>query len=195
MDTFIFWNHLGREHGGLAYTSDIRKNSPQVVKESLSLKEKHYRNKKIPNIFIRYDNSTLIEHSPPESEKNYIIVYSIDRGLQFSLNYKTGYSWWLVDIVNIQEVRPNVFCVHDLFIDIAINIDGSYKVLDIDEFNTAIRLNIFSKELMIQSFESLHSILSELNLNSFPNKLLIDIEGKYSKVVSFQSNKLEESTE
>ena len=60
MDTFIFWNHPGREHGGIEYTSDIRKNSNQVIKESLSIKEKYYRNKKIPNKFVRYNTTTLV---------------------------------------------------------------------------------------------------------------------------------------
>lgn len=191
MDTFIFWNHPGREHGGIEYTSDIRKNSNQVIKESLSIKEKYYRNKKIPNKFVRYNTTTLVEYAPPDSKGNFVIIYLIDRGLQFSLNYKTGYKWWLIDIVNVEEISPNVFCVHDLFIDIAVNADGSYQVLDIDEFNTAIKLEVISNELIIQCFESFHSILSELNSNKFPNKLLKEIESIYMKVENLQTKKLD----
>jgi predicted RNA-binding protein associated with RNAse of E/G family len=179
MDLVIFWNHVGREHGGLGYTEDIQKNSSEVIQKCLEIKEQRCRNNYQPNKFIKYNESTLIELPSSESDKKYIIIYFIDRGLQFSLNFKSKYPWWLIDVVDITEIRPNVFCVHDLFIDISVNLDGSYHVLDMDEFEMAINLNVLSHEQITRSLKSLHSILAELNSRNFPNKILKDLEQQY----------------
>lgn len=179
MNLVIFWNHVGREHGGLDYTDDIRKNSPEVIQKCLELKEQRCRNSDRQSRFIRYDESTLLELPPPQSDKKYIIIYCVDRGLQFSLNLKSKYPWWLIDIVDIQEIRPNVFCVHDLFIDISVNFDGSYHVYDIDDFETALSSDVMSNEQISRGLKSLHTILTELNTKAFPNNILKDIEQKY----------------
>ena len=178
-DLFIFWNHVGREHGGIKYADDIRKSPLQDIHHCMELKEQHYRNIELPNRFVRYDDSILLELPALNSNEQFIIIYYIDRGLQFSLNHKSKYPWWLIDIIDVQEIRPNVFCVHDLFIDISVNPDGSYQVLDIDDYETAISLNVMSKEQIKRSLKSLHSILTELNSNNFPNTKLNDIKEKY----------------
>lgn len=85
MDLIVFWNHVGREHGGLAYAEGIRKNSPEVVAQAIALKEQRVRNSR--SRFVRYNETTLLELPPAESHNNYIIVYCIDRGLQFSLQF------------------------------------------------------------------------------------------------------------
>jgi predicted RNA-binding protein associated with RNAse of E/G family len=177
MGILIYWNHVGREHGGLKYTDDIRKNDEVTIKSALELKEKQCRTGS--NIFIQYDENTLIELSPLDSERRYIIIYCIDRGLQFFLIYKTKYPWWLVDIVDVKEVKPNVFCVNDLFIDISVNINDSYKVMDIDDYEIAFSLGVMTKTQVINSLKSFHSILDELNSKQFPNNLLIQIKEQY----------------
>jgi hypothetical protein len=111
-----FWNQVGREHGGLDYADDIRKNSPEVIQKCLVLKEQRCRNSNHLDRFVRYDESTLLELPSPQSGKKYL---------------KSKYPWLLIDIVDIQEIRPNVFCVNDLFIDILVNFDGSYHVLEL----------------------------------------------------------------
>lgn len=179
MDLVIFWNHVGKEHGELEYADDIRKNPPEIVQKSLELKEKRCINNGQFGRFIRHDESTLIELPTLHSKKKYIIIYCIDRGLQFSLNFKSHYPWWLIDIVDIQEIRPNVFCVNDLFIDISVNPDGSYHVYDMDEFENTLSLGVMTQDQISRSLKSFHSILTELNSKEFPNKILKDIHQKY----------------
>jgi hypothetical protein len=179
LDLVIFWNHVGREHGGLDYADDIRKNSPEVIQKSLELREQRCRNNGQLNRFVRYDETTLLELSSSQNDKKYIIIYCIDRGLQFSLNFKSRYPWWLIDIVDIQEIRPNVFCVHDLFIDISVNFDGSYHVYDMDDFEIALSSDVMSYEQISQGLKSFHAILCELNCKTFPNNILKDIQQKY----------------
>jgi hypothetical protein len=158
LDLVIFWNHVGREHGVLEYTEDIRKNSPEVIQNSIELKEQRCRNNGQLNRFVRYDETTLLELPPSQSDRKYIIIYCIDQGLQFSLNFKPRYPWWLIDIVDIQEIRPNY---------------------DMDEYEIALSSDVMSTELISQSLKSFHTILSELNSKTFPNDTLKAIEMKY----------------
>lgn len=179
MDLLIFWNHIGREHGGLKYARDIRKNRKSIIESYRDEKERYARNTQKPNRFIRYDASTLVELPPLESDRKFIIIYLIDEGLQFSLNFKSKHPWWLVDVVDIQEIKPNVFCVYDLFIDISVKPDGSYHVLDIDEFEEAVRLGVLTDGQITYSLKAFHSALAQLNAGNFPNGLLKELEELY----------------
>ncbi|KAA9002084.1 hypothetical protein F4V43_13570 [Paenibacillus spiritus] len=176
METLIFWNHVGREHGGLEYAPDIRKNPPDVIAQALALKERRCRDNAASTRYIRYDDVTLLELPASPADRPFLIVYRLDLGLQYSLHYKTRYPWWLIDIVDIREIRPNVFCVHDLFIDVALNPDGSYQVLDLDEYRTAIRLGVLGPEQVDGSLKSLHLILSDLHSGHFPNEWLNQLQ-------------------
>ncbi len=177
METIIFWNHVGREHGGLQYVSDIRKNGKEGIENTLALKEERARNS--PNQFYKYNKSTLIELPPIASEKKFIIIYQMDKGLQYSLNLKSKYPWWLIDIVDIQEIKPNVFCAFDLFLDISVNRDGSYNVLDVDDFELAIRLDVINQTQVLSSLASFHSVIEQLNEKKFPCALIEEITEKY----------------
>ncbi|MFD1032922.1 DUF402 domain-containing protein [Metaplanococcus flavidus] len=178
-ELFIFWNHVGREHGEIEYAPDIRKNSVEIKERSMRLKEHHYKSKSNPNRFIKHDETTLVELPPADSKEKFIIVYCIEDGLQFSLHHKTNYSWWLADIVEVQEIRPNIFCIHDLFLDISINKDGSYKVLDVDEYEAAVDLGLMSSKQIKNSLTSFHRIVGNLNTNNFPNGKLKYLKEKY----------------
>ncbi|TWT25344.1 DUF402 domain-containing protein [Planomicrobium sp. CPCC 101110] len=179
MDLLIFWNHVGREHGGLEYAPDIRKNSPSVIQSFLEQREQLIRSNAQPHRFVRHDESTLLELPPLNSKKKFIIVYLIDEGLQFSLNFKTRYPWWLIDIVDVQELKPDVFCVYDLFIDISVHPDGSYHVFDIDEFEEAIRLGVLTPEQVSRSLKSFHCALNLLNTKKFTGEWLDELKEKY----------------
>ena len=178
MDLNIFWNHVGREHGGLHYTEDIRKNSTETIQNCLELKERRCETDPLGR-YVRLDINTLLELPTIHNNKKYLIVYDLKNGLQYSLNFKSKYPWWVIDIVDIVEIKPNVFCSYDLFIDISVHKDGSYKVLDIDEYEEALRLNVMSQEQISKSLKSFHHALSILNTNSFPYPLLVQLEKQY----------------
>jgi predicted RNA-binding protein associated with RNAse of E/G family len=52
------------------------------------------------------------------------------------------------------------FCVHDLFIDISVNTDGSYCVYDMDDFERAFSLGVMTHEQISRSLSSFHTILT-----------------------------------
>jgi uncharacterized protein len=162
VDLKVIWHHVGREHGGLEYAEDIRKNTPEVIDQYIKLKEEWIQNNETSHQFLKYDENTIIELS---SETGFIILYLMDKGLQLSLNAKTKlkYPWWVIDVVDIVEIRPNVFCSKDLFIDIKVYEDGSYHVIDIDEFEEAIQLGVLTNEHISKALKSFHFALCELN--------------------------------
>jgi predicted RNA-binding protein associated with RNAse of E/G family len=178
-DILIYWHHVGREHGGLTYAPTIQKNSLKVVNNTLKLKEDRIRQQDRPCQFIKYDSNTLVELPPENSDSNFIIVYFIDQGLQFELNDRFSTYRWMIDIVDIEEMKPNVFCVHDYFIDIAVHDDSSYQVLDLDEFTIAFESDVMTKEQVTKSLTSFDVIIEELNRGEFPNQRLSNVVQRY----------------
>ncbi len=175
METFIFWNHIGREHGGVSYTSDIRLNSLDVRAQALELKYQHAKNQANPNQFLQWDENTLVELPPSSSEKKFVIVYFLDKGLQYSFGFKTKYPCWLIDVIDVEIVEDGVYCVHDLFLDITVNEDLSYSVLDVDEFLEAIEKQVITSKQIRHSIHALKEAMDELNRFDFPNSRLKNI--------------------
>ncbi|MGV3487219.1 MAG: DUF402 domain-containing protein [Tuberibacillus sp.] len=99
------------------------------------------------------------------NKRGIFLIYMIDKGLQLSLNTKSKskYPWWVIDIVEMVEISPNVYSAKDLFIDLKVFEDGRYQVLDIDEFETAIALGIIEEGHISKPLKSLNTALSELN--------------------------------
>ena len=177
-DILIFWHHVGREHGGLQYTKDIRKNDQDTIDRCLQIKEERWRKDANPHRFIKYDHNILVELPPLDKNDAFIIVYFIKEGLQFEYRpYRdNGKPMWIVDIVEIREIKPGVFCVSDLFIDLDVKHDGSYNVLDLDEFALAIELEVIERSQIIRALNSLNMVVAQLNEGLFPCKALADIK-------------------
>ena len=131
------------------------------------------------NQFFQHDKNTLVEIPALDSNDYFIIIYCIESGLQFSLGHKKKYNWWLIDIVNIEEIEENIFCVHDLFLDISVNDNGSYKVLDFDEFHFAYSNDILSNNHYEKAMNSFITILNTLYQNEFPSEWLNQIVEQY----------------
>ncbi|MEO4052284.1 DUF402 domain-containing protein [Solibacillus sp. CAU 1738] len=131
------------------------------------------------NQFFQHGDNTLIEISPQKSNDYFIIIYCIESGLQFSLGHKKKYSWWLIDIVDIEEIEENIYCVHDIFLDISVKRDGSYKVLDMDEFHFAYSNDILSQNHYEKAMKAFITILNTLNQDEFPSEWLNQLVEKY----------------
>ena len=164
----VFWHHVGREHGIGGYAPDLRKNDPETVARYLTYKEQRAEPGSNGHRFVRHDEQTLLELPPENAPCSFLIAYRIDQGLQYSIGYKKHNPWWLIDVVQIVEIRPSTFCVRDLFLDIQVNRDGSYKLLDMEDFDTALRLEIISLAEGCSAFRSLATALADLNSGRFP---------------------------
>lgn len=169
---------MGREHGIDGYAGDLRKNDPETISRYLAGREKPGPPSAGAHRLIRHDENTLVELAAEGSEKHFLIAYFIDKGLQYSLGYKK-HPWWLVDIVEIEETKPNTFGVRDLFLDIQVNRDGTYEVLDEDDYKEALRLEIMSERQIMRSVRSLKMALDELAAGQFPSERLQAIVDRY----------------
>ncbi|MGM0843829.1 MAG: DUF402 domain-containing protein [Bacillota bacterium] len=179
MNVVVYWNHVGREHGELTYTEDIRKNSAEVIDRAIFLKEQNALKKENSNRFLVLEDSLIIELPPVNSNKNFIIIYLLDRGLQFSWGFKNSHHGWLIDIVQYEKRTSGLLCVHDLLIDIRVFEDGSYQVIGMDEFHEAYRLGALSDERVNHSLKALSFILSQLNNKAFPLPHIEELKQKY----------------
>lgn len=170
----VFWHHVGREHGGMRYTDDLRKNTSETISEFLQLRERNYGNDP-SKMYVQHDEATLVEVFPPDSPENKeIIIYLIDKGLQFTLWRNKEYLW-KVDIVDIYEYKPRVFCVQDWLIDLHVFSDGRYHLLDMDEFTEAMQLEILTPEQAQLSLMRLHEVTAMLNAGTFPGNRISDL--------------------
>ncbi|TYR76087.1 DUF402 domain-containing protein [Rossellomorea vietnamensis] len=179
MNVVVYWNHVGREHGGLKYTKDIRKNSEEVITKALSLKKQYALKNENGHRFLVLEESLIIELPHESSDKKFIIIYMLDLGLQFSYGFKSSHDEWLIDIVQFEQKAPGLVCVHDLLIDIRVFEDGSYHVIDMDEFHEAYRLGVLSEEQVKHSLNALSHILHKLNQKNFPGRTLEEIKSQY----------------
>ncbi|MGD6968455.1 DUF402 domain-containing protein [Rossellomorea vietnamensis] len=179
MNVVVYWNHVGREHGGLKYTKDIRKNSEDVITKALSLKEQYALKNENSHRFLALEESLIIELPPGNSAKKFIIIYMLDLGLQFSYGFKSSHEGWLIDIVQFEQRTPGLVCVHDLLIDIRVFEDGSYHVIDMDEFHEAYRLRVLSGEQVEHSLNALSHILHKLNQKDFPGRTIEELKSQY----------------
>ncbi|RIW39013.1 DUF402 domain-containing protein [Bacillus salacetis] len=179
MNVVVYWNHVGREHGGLKYTRDIRKKSPDIIEEAIRLKEARALSQHTPNRFLALNDSLVLELPPEGSGRKFIIIYQLDLGLQFSYGFKSSHNGWLIDIVQYEKKREDLICVHDLLIDIRVFEDGSYHVVDMDEFHEACSLGALSKAQLEESLASLAYILGKLNQKEFPDLELMEIRNRY----------------
>ena len=176
MSIKIFWNHIGREHGIDTYPEDIRKNSDEIKQQAIARKmnSTHFN-----HTYVKHDENTLVELAPEHANYKFIIIYFIKEGLQFSLHYKPRYNWWLIDIMEVEELKPGIFCIHDLFLDIAVEEDGTYKVLDEDEFAFAVENDIITKAQQERAITSFTSIIQQLEAKQFPRERLEEIARVY----------------
>jgi uncharacterized protein len=179
----IFWHHVGREHGLGKYTDDLRKNPPEVIKQDLALKMTRAKQSPSSHRYLKIDGNILLELASDSAEEEFLICYLITEGLQFSLNYKKSHPGWLIDLVDIEEVAPHQYCVHDLFIDIAVGASGSYRVVDIEDFVQAIELEILDKEQVVKVLRSLDFIVNKLNSGQFPLDILRPLVKEYAPIL------------
>ncbi|WP_409251981.1 DUF402 domain-containing protein [Bacillus sp. SCS-153A] len=121
----------------------------------------------------------MIELPPEKSPKKFIIIYLMDLGLQFSWGFKSSHEGWLIDIVQYEKKREGSICVHDLLIDIRVFADGSYHVVDMDEFYEAFHLGVLSEEQVGHSLKALSFILEKLNRNEFPGGEIEELKKRY----------------
>ena len=170
-DVFIFWHHVGREHGLGKYTDDLRKNTPEIIKQSLAIGMEKAKQSSSQR-YLKINDNTLLELASNDAKEEFLICYLISEGLQFSLNFKKNHQGWLIDIVDIEEIAPGQFCVHDLFIDILVDVSGSYQIVDVDDFTQAIELEILDKEQIVNVLRSLDYIVKKINSGQFPLDLL-----------------------
>jgi len=176
----IVWHHVGREHGlNGTYTTELRLNSPEVVAKYLAEKEAL----RSPNRCYQHDADTLVELPPAGSDRQWIIVYFLDRYLQFSFGYKR-HGWWLADVVSYAQSESGATIVRDLLLDVEIDADLRYRIIDGEEFVKATESGIVPFDEALSAMQALFTLAVELDHNKFPDSRLERIYEQYWPALS-----------
>jgi hypothetical protein len=171
----IIWHHVGREHGRVGdYAPDLRLNTPHRIEEYISDK----LSGSSENRYIRYDSNTLVELPPICVEQRWIIVYCLDCNLQFSLGYKP-HPWWLADVVSYRRSEAGEFIVRDLFLDVEIDEDLQYRVLDREDFEFAATSGIIDSFEADLALVALDRLVQDLDSKAFPWPSLVEAQRTY----------------
>jgi predicted RNA-binding protein associated with RNAse of E/G family len=179
----IFWRHLGREHSLGKCADDLRKNPPEIVKQYLELKMARAKQAAVHR-YLKVNDNILLELPGRGTGEEFLICYLIAEGLQFSLGHKKSHGGWLIDLMEIEEVAPRLYCVSDLFIDIAVDASGSYRVLDMEDFRRAVELEIIGQEQMVRALRSFDFILHKLNTGQFPLEVLRELVKEHAPTLA-----------
>ena len=91
-------------------------------------------------------------------------IYNLD-------NQFTGY---YCDIILPMKRTETHIEITDLFLDLWVSQDGSYQILDADEFESAIRNHRIQADLADQARKALQDVISEIESGAFPPKIVTD---------------------
>lgn len=106
-------------------------------------------------------------------------VYVLTQFPNVSMNKADVYKYY-VDMVKVDK-KEDCWIVKDLFLDFIIKCDGSYYVVDVDEFNDAIKAQQLSPLEVSSALSGLDNILKGYYKNFDINEFLNSLINKYSK--------------
>lgn len=114
----------------------------------------------------------------PENTIRYMAsYYELDKWYSVIKYYKSpreamGY---YININYPPRIQDSVIKIEDLFLDIWVDPDYNYRVLDIDEFQEAIDKNIISREIANRVLKTKDEIIEKIKDRSVIDSLLLDL--------------------
>ena len=154
----IFWNKKAKQHDGMPYEQHAHY-APPTAKQFIERINCHR--------FIKHSDNILIELPPLHSNEDEIILYYLNEGLQIRRDFNSQDAAWHITIADIEEVHPNIFCVHDLIATITTHDNYSYQLLHMDAFHYAFTHAFLPDNLYDKAMTSLASLLNKLNQGTF----------------------------
>lgn len=152
--------------------------------------EKIYRRRLIPDECILLNNDSILYQDEnilvtswstlkPRTDFHHgFSCYFLNDGFKISRFYKedNSFLYWYCDIIRYQksEDLKSLYAI-DMLADIVIDPNGSSRILDLDELNTARRKNLISEEdllYIIGKIDKLLDIIYNGELPEYAQKLL-----------------------
>ena len=87
-------------------------------------------------------------------------------------NPEEQFTGYYCDIIMPMERTETHFAITDLFLDLWISPDGSYRIQDEDEFETAIEHHWIQTDLANQARRALGDLIAEVESGAFPPEIV-----------------------
>ena len=150
------------------------------MEERINLKL--YRRRHIPNELTHLKDDRILQYEPGKllitewktlkPRKDFsrgVSAFFLDQGIKVSklLDHEGKLSRWYCDIGMFHLSEDNCLTFEDLLFDVVVNLDGSYRVLDIGEAADAYRKQLITEDQLLYAMKVLDSLLELIHNGRF----------------------------
>ncbi|WP_054951041.1 DUF402 domain-containing protein [Numidum massiliense] len=109
----------------------------------------------------RGPNCFATQYPNPDGKRIFLTYYMVDQGYTISkvFNKKGDFIYYYCDIMEMKRLSDMHYVMVDLLLDLIVYPDGSYDVLDIDEFATSIDKGELKRKQQVYALHILHHMI------------------------------------
>jgi galactokinase/mevalonate kinase-like predicted kinase len=109
----------------------------------------------------RGNNCFATQYPNPDGKRIFLTFYMVDKGYTLSkvFNKEGEFMYYYCDIMKMKQVGKWRYVMVDLLLDLIVYADGSYDVLDIDEFANAIDKGELKRNRQVYALRILHEMI------------------------------------
>ena len=106
-------------------------------------------------------NCFATQYPNPDGKRIFLTYYFVDRGYTISkvFNKRGKWLYYYCDIMEMKQVGQMRYVMVDLILDLIVHANGSYEVLDIDEFADAIEKGELGRTKQVYTLRRLHEMI------------------------------------
>lgn len=109
----------------------------------------------------RGPNCFATQYPNPDGKRVFLTFYMVDQGYTLSkvFNKQGEFMYYYCDIMEMKRVAKRTYVMVDLVLDLIVHKNGSYEVLDIDEFAEVIEKGDITQEKQVYALRRLHEMI------------------------------------
>lgn len=106
-------------------------------------------------------NCFATQYPNPDGKRIFLTYYLVDRGYTISkvFNKRGEWLYYYCDIMEMKQVGQMRYVMVDLVLDLIVHANGSYEVLDIDEFADVIEKGEIVRTKQVYTLRRLHEMI------------------------------------
>ncbi len=101
------------------------------------------------------------QYANPDGKRIFLTYYFVKKGYTISKVFKRSgeFLYYYCDVMEMHQVGRLRYVMVDLLLDLIVYPDGSYHLLDVDEFADSIEKNHLKKKQQVYALHTLHRML------------------------------------
>ncbi len=144
---------------------------------------KIYRKRYIPNEIVDISNDKVVSFEDdvlvtqwrpihPRNDIAYGKSYTfLKKGWKISQFYNKNneFLYWYCDIIEV-KVKEDEYTFIDLLVDVVVEPDGNYKIVDLDELDEAVKKGLIDEDKKKEALEKMNALVKQIESGHFPPK-------------------------